>query len=83
MILQLSDKIDVITIYKDQFLPFRIRWKGRVYKILKLGYHHRTRVGNVIHHIFSVASETLAFRLDFDTEDLSWTLEEVSDGLAD
>ncbi len=83
MILQLSEKIDVIAIYRGTFLPYKIRWKNRVYIISKLGYHHRTRAGNVIHHIFSVATETLAFRLNFDTENLSWTLEEVSDGFAD
>jgi hypothetical protein len=83
MILQIFEKIDVIAVYKDSFMPFRIRWKGRVYHINKLGYHHTTRVGNVIHHIFSVATENLAFRLNFDTENLSWILEEVSDGFAD
>ena len=50
--------------------------------ITKLGFHHTVRVGRVLHHIFSVATESMFFRLNLDTETLSWTLEEVSDGLA-
>lgn len=86
MILQLTENIDVLSIYtrsKGGFLPKRIRWRGKVYKNLKLGYHHTVKIGNVLHHIFHVANVTLAFRLNFDTEVLSWTLTEVSDGLAD
>lgn len=82
MILQLTERVHVIAICKEYFLPYKIKWRNREYKISKIGYHHRLRVGNVIHHIFSVATSSLAFRLNFDTENLSWTLEEVSDGFA-
>lgn len=83
---QLNEKVDVIAIYKKlggQTLPYKIKWDGKIYKIIKIGYQHRIKIGNVIHHIFHVSSKSLAFRLNFDTEILSWTLEEVSDGLAD
>lgn len=83
MLLQIIEKVDVVSAYVNGvFLPSKLRWRGRVYKIEKLGYRHKVKVGNALHHIFSVATNTLAFRLNFDTEILSWTLEEVSDGLA-
>ncbi len=63
-------------------LPAKVKWQGRVYTITKLGFHHTMRVGRVLHHIFSVATDTLFFRLNLDTETLFWTLEELSDGLA-
>jgi hypothetical protein len=45
---------------------------------------HRYKHGDTWHHIFEVVDKekTLAFRLNFDTKELSWTLEVVSDGLA-
>ena len=83
MYFKLKEKVDVVSIYKAGMgnVLYKIRWRNREYKIIKLGYHHKIKVGSIIHHIFSVASANLAFRLDFDTEVLSWTLEEVSDGL--
>lgn len=83
---KVNEKIDVITIYKRlgaKIFPYKIRWNGRDYLIKKIGYHHKVRQGRTIYHIFSVSSDTLAFRLQFDPETLYWTLEEVSDGIAD
>lgn len=81
----INEKVSVVTVYnrdKKTVLPWRLKWQGRVYTITKLGYHHTTRVGRVLHHIFSVTAGSMFFRLNHDTETLSWTLEEVSDGLA-
>jgi len=80
----INEKISVVTVYnrdKRTVLPWRLKWQGRVYTVTKLGYHHTMRVGRVLHHIFSVATDSMFFRLNLDTETLSWTLEEVSDGL--
>lgn len=85
MLEKVNEKIDVITIYKrmgTRVMPYKLRWNGRDYLIKKLGYHHKIRLGANIHHIFSVSSDNLAFRLRLDTETMYWTLEEVSDGLA-
>lgn len=81
----INEKISVVAVYNREdkrFLPQRIKWQGRIYTITKLGFHHTVKVGRVLHHLFSVTDGTLAFRLDLDTEVLSWTLQEVSDGLA-
>lgn len=85
MIEKINEKVDVITIYKRlgaKVVPYKVRWNGRDHLITKIGYHHKIKVGRIFHHIFSVCSDTLAFRLRFDTETMYWTLEEVSDGLA-
>lgn len=81
----INEKVSVVTIYdreKKSVLPWMIKWQGRRYTITKLGYHHTQRLGRVLHHIFSVTDSIMFFRLDLDTENLMWTLEEVSDGLA-
>jgi hypothetical protein len=82
----INEKIGVITVYdayKHTTTLYSVKWQGKVHKITKVGYHHAVRDGRTLKHIFSVTSETLAFRLIFDSETLSWTLAEVSDGIAD
>lgn len=77
------ERVDVVAIYRassGEFLPTKVRWKNQEYRIIKLGYYHKVRVGNILHHIFSVATENVALRLNFDSETLGWTLEEIADG---
>jgi len=62
-------------------VPKAIVWNGRIYKIIKIGLHHTYRAGRTLFHVFSVASDTLFFRLVLDTETLHWRLEEISDGM--
>ena len=81
----IGDKISVISVYnrtKNIFSPVKIDWQGRIYIIKKIGYHHQLKIGGTLHHVFTVTDGNTDFRLDFDSEMLSWTLEEVSDGLA-
>lgn len=59
-----------------------VLWEGRDYPIVKLGLHHTYRSGRTLYHVFSVASETIFFRLVLNTDTLHWTLEEIADDLA-
>ena len=84
MLEKINEKVSVVSVFsrqKNKSVPIRIKWQGRMYVVTKLGFHHSERLGRVLHHIFSVIADNMFFRLNFDTEDLSWTLEEVSDGL--
>lgn len=65
-----------------QVIPKTIIWSGKCYTIQKVGFHHTFREGRTLIHIFSVDSPTLFFRLRLDTDNLQWTLEEISDGEA-
>lgn len=62
-------------------IPKYVVWKGRAYKIEKVGLHHTHREGKTLCHIFSVATKTLFMRLVLNTENLLWRLEEVWDGI--
>lgn len=62
-------------------IPKWVLWEGKTHSIVKIGLHHKFREGRTLYHIFSVATETLFFRLRLDTENLFWRLEEISDGL--
>lgn len=78
-----NERVSVITVYdkdKAEVFPYFVKWKNRKYKITTLGYHHKAKDGRFVHHIFSVSTPTIAFKLRLDTETLIWFLEEVSDG---
>ena len=79
MIRKISEPVDVVF----HHLPISLTWSGRTYSVLKVGLHHTYRHGATCHHIFSVVSSDLFFRLNLNTDSLAWTLEEVSDGLPD
>jgi hypothetical protein len=82
MLEKINEPIDCIVIYKKGNIiqPYKVRWRGIDYQINKIGYHHRQKEGRVLFHIFSVATNAMDFRLRHDPENLSWVLEEVSDG---
>lgn len=80
----IGEKVSVLMLYDRMsglVMPQKLKWQGRVYAIDTIGYHHKVKEGKTLLHIFSVANKTLAFRLSFNTDNLHWTLEEVSDGL--
>lgn len=86
MIEKVSEKVSVISSYnheKDNFSLYKMRWRGRDYFIKSMAYHHKVWQGKNLFHIFHVTDDNLDFRLCFDTENLKWILEEVSDGSAD
>jgi hypothetical protein len=83
MIQKLSLPISVTLNYdhkKRTVVPLQVLFEGQPYKIIKIGFHHVYREGRTLYHVFSVASETMFFRLVLNTDDLHWTLEEISDG---
>lgn len=85
MIQKISAPVSVETVYDHRrriVFPRRIFWDGRLFSNVKVGLHHTFREGRTLFHIFSVVSEGVSFRLRLDTESLFWTLEELSDGLA-
>ena len=57
--------------------PRWVKWKGKIYKIDKLGLHHTYRKGVKLYHVFSVATETLFMRLILDTDTLVWRLDDI------
>ncbi len=82
----INERVSVITIYdafRGSVMPARLRWRGREYRINKLGYHHKVRSGRTLIHVFSVANDTTAFKLELNTDNLMWILQEVYDQSSD
>jgi len=72
----IDEKVGVIL---DSNTPISILWRNRDYKITKIGLHHDFYEGKTLIHVFSVLSETLFFKLKFDTKNLEWRLLETYD----
>ena len=86
MIEKISAPVTVGVVYDHKtrkVLPSYVIWEGKAHKINKVGLHHTFRQGRTLFHVFSVATPTLFLRLVLNTDNLSWRLEEISDGLAD
>jgi hypothetical protein len=86
MIEVIREKIEVILIFKLMPQPvtqiYKLKWRGKYYTVLKQAYHYKVWEGRTRLHKFTVSSEALDFRLSYNTENLQWVLEEVSDGFA-
>ena len=86
MLEKVFEKVSIIFSYnreKNSFTIYKMGWRKRDYFIKRMAYHHKVREGRDLFHIFHVTDDNLDFRVRFDTENLEWILEEVSDGSAD
>lgn len=57
--------------------PTSMLWRKRQYIITKVCLHHTTREGRTLLHIFSVTDGTTSFKLELNSETLSWKLLEI------
>ena len=85
---KINQEVSVISFYnckKQIAQPYVISWQNTDYTVGEIGYHHTIYDGRTCHHIFELVNseQSLWFRLNFNTENLHWRLEEVSDGNAD
>lgn len=83
---QIGEEVSVVMYFsaiQRAAVPHLIRWQNKDYQVGRIGYHHSVKEGATLHHIFELVDreETLWFRLNFNTANLHWKLEAVSDGL--
>ncbi len=88
MIEKVGEEIDALVLYRrgggrNRGTPQKFKWRGRTISIQNIDMRHTVREGRRLYHVFSVSDGSWYFRLKFDTDNLTWTLEEFSDGLAD
>lgn len=60
-------------------IPKYLKWKNTVYNITTVGLHYIQKKGVVLTHWFSVTDTSRCFLLSFNTQNLQWRLEEVTD----
>lgn len=77
---KLSELVSVQMIFDHRLhkaSPQQIFWNNKIYPVTQVGLRHCFREGRKLIHIFSLISRGTFFRLRFDTESLTWTLEEI------
>ena len=84
---QIDQEVSVVMYYsasKKIAYPHLIRWQNNDYQVGKIGYHHQVRIGTTLHHIYELVDRQncLWFRLNFNTDNLHWLLETISDGMS-
>lgn len=86
MNLRLSEPIDVIAVFTrdhERLKPIRLKWKEKAYSIRQIDFVFREKRGRILFHVFCCLTDTLYFKVCFDTESLIWCVEEISDGEPD
>ncbi len=81
----INEKVSVISLYdrtSGQVTPKKLKWQGKEITITKIGYYHKRKLGRFNLHVFDVTDGNMSYRLVCHPDNLHWTLEEVSDGLA-
>ena len=57
-----------------------MRWRGREIELTELALRHPTVQGKRMIHVFHMSDGANGYRLEFDAENLSWTLVSMLDG---
>lgn len=82
MSVKIDESVSVELIFdssKKSVYPRRFKWQNKIYTIDKIGLHHTVRRGRDLFHIFSVSAKDTFFRLNLNTDNLHWRLEEVDE----
>lgn len=78
--IQINERVDVAVAFKKHgeynllCTPWKMRWRGREYDFTELALRHPTVQGKRMLHVFHMSDGTNGYRLEFDAENLTWTL---------
>lgn len=82
----LNERVDVAAVFYREGLPCRplhfVRSNGREIVITKIGLVHPTTKGLRTIHVFDVTDGGADYRLEFDSERLTWRLTREADHYA-
>lgn len=59
--------------------PKKMEWDGKQIAFTETGLRHPTKKGQRMVHIFDMTDGKADYRLEFDAEQLTWTLVSISD----
>ncbi len=83
----LNERIEVIAAYGDGLNPCRPikfrRLNGREITISEIGLRYPSNQGKRMVHIFDVTDQSADYRLEFDSERLTWHLTREGDHYAE
>lgn len=80
-----GERVKIIAMFSENenqlntCIPFKMRWRGREYTFTEVGLRHPTVKGQRTCHIFDITDGEADYRLEFDTQRLTWTLIYIAD----
>lgn len=78
--IELNERVEVVAIFRTGVntsqicMPAKMRYKGREIIFTELGLRHPTSKGQRMIHVFDMSDGSADYRLEFDAEQLTWTL---------
>ncbi len=84
--IDIDERVDVVALYysKGDFMeltkPLKMRWRNQEITFQEQGLRHPTIQGKRMLHVFHVGDGTNNYRLEFDAENLTWTLTKLIAG---
>ena len=83
---EINKAVNVVAFYfknagqRLKCFPKRIEYEGHRVDFTETGMIHPTRKGQRMVHVFDMTDGNADYRLEFDAENLDWTLVYVADG---
>ena len=77
---QINERVDMVVVFKRHgdvaslCVPCKMRWRGREIELTELALRHPTVAGKRMIHVFHVGDGVNGYRVEFDSEALTWTL---------
>jgi hypothetical protein len=76
---RVHEKIEVVADFKPGRVDIKsFTWKDKTYVVKEVNLTSKAYKGREIVWVFNVSTETAAFKLRFDTDLLTWFLEELT-----
>lgn len=87
--IQINERVEVVAVFRRQLgaertfcVPRKMRWRGKEITFTEPALLHPTVAGKRMIHVFHISDGSNDYRLEFDTERLTWTLIAVLPELA-
>lgn len=82
----INERVEVIAVFKKDVhiqmicMPYKMRYKDREVVFTELALRHATAQGKRQIHVFDMSDGANDYRLEFDTENLTWKLVAIVEG---
>lgn len=84
--IEINERIDVVALYysKGEFMdlvkPIRMRWRNQEITFVEEALRYPTVQGKRMLHVFHMSDGANSYRIEFDAENLTWTLVKMIEG---
>ena len=78
--IDINERVDIVPIFYAQAserlvcVPWKMKYRGQEIIFTKFGMRHPTSKGRRMIHVFDMSDSVNDYRIEFDSERLTWTL---------